>query len=371
MLIHTHAAPSHVFVSVLIHTRMFLSLDFAFGKCLPQYGLEPEELFREPLAEEQVKVLRAMLEELQGANLGWRDPFVQCRMQGALYALRTKTDLPANMCAPLAPEPMMNAIMPEAFIRFAPPQPPAAADNFANEMFYPPLKKNSAYNSEDDNDQLTMQPAVPLTSRLIQPHHSHHSRNQEVLQELLRPPSEQEFRQELPEYMDYPDNNLPPSHFKERQEILEEEAVKDLLDEMTHPRTSFREVSQSYHIPQQHLFAPQASDYVDDVQPDQVGGGGIYTEGGVVYPEQGPFDSKEEARNILADMLGFTRHERLDVKKPGPVIGPPPNETVKAEPSEVKPVVADAGPKTKKVLRDDKAPHVVDTDFAHVRIKNP
>lgn len=32
-----------------------------------------------------------------------------------------------------------------------------------------------------------------------------------------------------------------------------------------------------------------------------------------------------EARNLLSNMLGFTRHERLDVKKPGPPAAPPPS----------------------------------------------
>lgn len=32
-----------------------------------------------------------------------------------------------------------------------------------------------------------------------------------------------------------------------------------------------------------------------------------------------------EARNLLSNMLGFTRHERLDVKKPGPPAEPPPS----------------------------------------------
>lgn len=36
-------------------------------------------------------------------------------------------------------------------------------------------------------------------------------------------------------------------------------------------------------------------------------------------------ERKIEATNLLANMLGFTRHERLDVKKPGPPAGPPPS----------------------------------------------
>lgn len=49
--------------------------DFAFGKCLPQYGLEPEELFREPLDEDASRFLAIMLEDLQGdvwAGVGLR-----------------------------------------------------------------------------------------------------------------------------------------------------------------------------------------------------------------------------------------------------------------------------------------------------------
>lgn len=100
------------------------------------------------------------------------------------------------------------------------------------------------------------------------------------------------------------------------------------------------------------------------------------------------FDSKEEARNVLADILGFTRHERLDVKKPGPLAGPPPSNQVPIEheskqtppknntKNKVEIKNEDVGPKTKKIPsndhsgNDDHAPHVVDTAYAHVRLKN-
>lgn len=39
-----------------------------------------------------------------------------------------------------------------------------------------------------------------------------------------------------------------------------------------------------------------------------------------------------EATNLLANMLGFTRHERLDVKKPGPPAAPPPSSQSPHEP---------------------------------------
>lgn len=43
-------------------------------------------------------------------------------------------------------------------------------------------------------------------------------------------------------------------------------------------------------------------------------------------------DRKLDARNLLANMLGFTRHERLDVKKPGPPAAPPPQSQSPNEP---------------------------------------
>lgn len=78
-----------------------------------------------------------MLEDLQGANLNWEHPFVQCRMQAALYSLRNKTPMPQNICAGLAPDPeILGPQSPLAFVRFSPPN-----TEFADEVYYPPLKK--------------------------------------------------------------------------------------------------------------------------------------------------------------------------------------------------------------------------------------
>ncbi len=122
-------------------------------------------------------------------------------------------------------------------------------------------------------------------------------------------------------------------------------------------------------------------------------------------------DRKMEARNLLSNMLGFTRHERLDVKKPGPKAAPPPSSQSPHEPpklpesvdqkqeinKEVLPThikgrrfffslqflfvstiaihyfTDDHLPKIKKVLHtdDDHGPHSVDTDYAHVLLKSP
>jgi receptor-type tyrosine-protein phosphatase N len=94
-------------------------------------------LFREPLDTSQTRFLATMLEELQGAGLDWQHIYTQCRLQGALYALRTKTDMPNNLCANLAPDPeILDPQSPMAFVRFTPPN-----NEFADEVYYPPLKR--------------------------------------------------------------------------------------------------------------------------------------------------------------------------------------------------------------------------------------
>lgn len=89
------------------------------------------------------------------------------------------------------------------------------------------------------------------------------------------------------------------------------------------------------------------------------------------------------ASNFLADILGFSRHERLDVKKPGPKTPLPLEDHPALNASGVanemtKSNGIDIGllPKIKKIMHlsgeiDDHAPHSVDTDYAHVIMKTP
>lgn len=204
------------------------------------------------------------------------------------------------------------------------------------------------------------------------------------------------------------------------------------------PHTSFREVSRVEHIPAVSYYhephrALEDGDWANDAaqllwakdeEPDSVAlaaaavaraaesesapessnAGGIYTEGGVVYlspgqersaaggeqPELdmdeqvGESESREEARSLLANMLGFTRHERLDVKKPGPLVVPPEvvipaaTSNQSAKNKEILPdTVATLSPsKTKKLIIDahetaDHAVHSVDPQFAHVKFTTP
>lgn len=92
---------------------------------------------RQPLDEEQSNILTTMLEEFQGAGLGWDHLFVQCRLQGALFSLRNKVPMPRNLCSNLAPDPEeIDPQSPLAFIRFRPPD-----NSYADEVYYPPPKK--------------------------------------------------------------------------------------------------------------------------------------------------------------------------------------------------------------------------------------
>lgn len=80
-----------------------------------------------------------MLEDLQGARLGWEHPFVQCRMQLALRSIRTKTPMTTNDCSDLVPDPeILGPQSPLAFVRFSPPN-----DDFADEVYYPPVTKKA------------------------------------------------------------------------------------------------------------------------------------------------------------------------------------------------------------------------------------
>ncbi|XP_058056576.1 receptor-type tyrosine-protein phosphatase-like N [Anopheles bellator] len=441
--------------------------DFAFGKCLPQYGLEPEELFRKPLDEDQSRILARMLEELQGAGLGWEHPFTQCRIQGALFAIRTNTDIPQTLCANLAPAPEVLAPQsPLAFVRFTPPN-----EEYADEVYYPPPKKAFA--------ELDVLPEVIPLGPQPDPLELRDLQKRVALGRLLKQYEEAAMAEQaamhppdVTDYLDGPDgpNEIEESQllpfkgvperqwaagsskrgetaaiFREQQhheqDIDEERALRELVERLTpndgadfqyiYPKTSsFREYAQEHHIPKISNFAPenvhQLGGKPQDASPNAdkffkkahkpqirneipVGSfrelsaayapaagpedGGLYTEGGFVYvPKSGTASGrpgKDDARTLLDNILGFTRRERLDVKKPGPPAAPPPSGQSPSEPpKEIAPEhktntsagAADdgadgLGSKSKKELfahtDDDHAPHSVDTEYAHVILKNP
>ncbi len=212
-------------------------------------------------------------------------------------------------------------------------------------------------------------------------------------------------------------DNRHGSYFKERDaELRNEERLQELLDdwqEDSDPRsTSFREVAKIEHIPERNIQHYQLKDNIlpsffdnrnshhsrmfdeedaetndvptvylthrdmlanfrDDVDSD----GGVYTEGGLVYV---PSHSADAKANLLQSIMGFQRHERLDVKKPGPQPPHPSDD-------EMPPKLDDRNlehlpphmknediPKVKKEMHSDldHANYSVDTEYAHVILKN-
>lgn len=120
---------------------------------------------------------------------------------------------------------------------------------------------------------------------------------------------------------------------------------------------------------------------------------GVYTEGGLVFvPDVNAKQHKGAKLNtadLLNNMMGFTRHERLDVKKPGPAVSFKPQDAetdtyeLRGKPTHfiIEPNHIFTGniplemfiPKMKKVFHPviDHGPHSVDTDYAYVKFKSP
>lgn len=252
----------------------------------------------------------------------------------------------------------------------------------------------------------------------------------EVLNEEGQAPAEYEEMQQPPFFQR--EFRQPGSNFEEREEMMNGEHLQDLLDGLREiePKetpqqelfdglrsTSFRELAKNEHIPSMNVQRYQMDDdavpsffngrnehhrrtfdYEDTAvnelptvylspQRDQLTSfrdespeDGVYTEGGLVYD---PGSSKNDATaSLLQSIIGFTRHERLDVKKPGPQPPQPPpssqspHETPKVDhinleqlPAHMKSVES---PKTKKQVHSDidHANYSVDTEYAHVILKN-
>lgn len=245
-----------------------------------------------------------------------------------------------------------------------------------------------------------------------------------------------EKQRPMPPYFER-DNRRSGSHFKEREEeLIKAEELKEMLNELSDDAledvqeaqrqlqpedlrsTSFREVAKIEHIPEKNIQRYQMEEDVvpkffngknthhrriydydqedaevnelptvylthrdmlanfrDEVPED----GGVYTEGGLVYV---PNPSNDATTNLLQSIMGFQRHERLDVKKPGPQ--PPqvppssqsPHEAPKMDDRNLEQIPAhmkmEQQPKMKKQMHNDMdhANYSVDTEYAHVILKN-
>lgn len=245
----------------------------------------------------------------------------------------------------------------------------------------------------------------------------------------LQPSNENDYEDQQQPMQFQQRNSQGGSYFKEREDELDKEQhLKDLLenwrenneinaDENTENdddrSTSFREVAKIEHIPEQNIQRYEMEENInpaffdnsnshhsrvfdeEDAEPndiptvylthrdmlanfrDETPEDGVYTEGGLVYV---PNPSRNDATtNLLQSIMGFQRHERLDVKKPGPPPLPPqPDESTPQKiddrnlehlPAHMK---SEDMPKIKKQMHDDldHANYSVDTEYAHVILRN-
>lgn len=402
--------------------------DLVFGICRPLAGTDNnEEYEKKPLTERQAQVLGAMLEEMQGVGLGWDHPFVQCKIQGTLFSMRKKVPIPPTLCSNLAPS---NS---PPLRHFTPPE-----ESIVDEYFYPiPFKKNLNHHpvpveyhrrqQEDPADELTKMYYYPnrrfdddmyvKLSQAVEPPTEYKTEMQSRIEDLksrielgqMMAEYEQSHNRvnDIPEYEDVV-GVLPSDYYGFNNFKRSEQLILPDDDEVILPKTYFRENAMNEHIPQQnylkrnHLTVDIPSEIIrpediNEMEADEEAKiyetnifpsrkhhkkseNGLFTEGGVLKISD-KNEPKGDTQRILAEMLGFTRRERLDVKKPGPVIGPSPPPAPKAETKEVLPPnfkddaendvrVIPAPQQQQQSLEDNHAPHIVDTEFAYVKTKN-
>ncbi|XP_030240533.1 receptor-type tyrosine-protein phosphatase-like N isoform X2 [Drosophila navojoa] len=497
--------------------------DNIFGKCIPTTGVDVEDIEKTPLTEDQSRLLATMLEELQGAGLGWDHHYVQCRIQGALFSLQRQQQLPPNLCANLAPAPpdYGDPASALAYVRFTPPEAEQLELSNADYLdqtqprqqaqFYPAMHKkqpqDSGFNSilhqlqlQDrrrlrhdpselehfgkldghmKNSQLELPSVMDafldterqrMAMRLAEqdakagsprnrlelyqilaasePDPQPYQRNQQPanamdeLEAIVEQQQQQQQQQQsqsqdpdppsaapgfLPEELNesselyFPDNYAP---FKRRGQQLKHSFFRELAKEQglaqeplaplpAQPELMKRRPSDNdVNVQEQELafetslrrnsLTPLEEEAMlaSNSYPRALHNQRVYTEGGLLLVPQDeqqqdsaqadePADIKQA---LLANMLGFARHERLDVKKPGPQLGPPSSEQsnqletekplhAKDVNKEVLPAHIKGGDvnepfKKKKVVKEqhsdeDHAPHTVDTEYAHVFVKNP
>lgn len=449
-----------------------------------------------------------MLEELQGAGLGWDHPYVQCRIQGTLYSLQKQTQLPPNLCANLAPTPseVSDSAGALAIVRFTPPN-----EDYADELYYPPLKKQQlrsgasrGFSPKESNGinavfhQLQLQDRQLRHDPMELAHFGKHDQEMELpnvmaefleaerarlqRQEIerqaeLEAERKQQIKNRLELYQMLAASEPDPQPYQRQREEEDDGAplmppalfVADDLDDSNEfyfpenyapfkrtggnarrnhaPHSVFRELAHEQQLNRQaaendsemvqkkRIMANNMEPEIDpEIQLQIAYQEGlrrnsltpfeeeamlasniypshkskhykpqkVFTEGGLVYNDEDDDEDnemlndeqdlkKEKAAEILANVLGFTRHERLDVKKPGPLVGPPKsdetklltknkNETDKtaADTKEILPTNIkhnNGTNKKKKVTQqhseEDHGVHTVDTEYAHVYVKNP
>lgn len=256
-----------------------------------------------------------MLEEMQGAGLGWDHPFVQCRMQGAIFSLRNSVLMPAALCADIAPDPeVLDPHSPLAFVRFTPPN-----DDYADEVYSPPEEQQQ---QEEEEVVMKHQPPHGFDDR-----YAAAARNDDFYQsaggssktkrtggrrniddtELVNRIKDIKNRIELRRMMaEYEAGNLqPPIYYRANGDDYQDDDVPD--EQFFRPddkraeqpaRTSFREMArhqpeqefeQTNELPLEPLKLNHLVQSNEQLSPES----GVYTEGGLVYVPDS--DSKSHA----------------------------------------------------------------------------
>jgi receptor-type tyrosine-protein phosphatase N len=169
-----------------------------------------------------------MMEDFQGAGLGWDHPFVQCRMKVVLKALRSRTPLPQSFCADLAPDPeILSPQSPLASVRFTP-----VDEDYAEEYYVPenykrsnlryaiqPIKKSTS-NPEVLPDYFPLKQHHAPTLEELQQHHL----QKQIIKELE---SEHEMKQRMRDIQEKIENR----RIMEKLEAAAEKAAKQRMDD--------------------------------------------------------------------------------------------------------------------------------------------
>lgn len=445
-----------------------------------------------------------MLEELQSVGLGWDHPYVQCRVQGALFSIQKKTRLPSTLCDDLTSTPMegtSDTSVPLSFVGLLPTE-----HNTVERYYYPsPVKKQSIYYYPSDNsnyyDTTILQPRVlnafsKVLHELRKPDNrvSHYVELDDQIESQMNPktntfanflkserhridesnkignrnvknertddlknrlklyqlisPSEIDLQSYIQQTkfpkgrteersFSFPvtnDNGILPAkrnrnidtdsyslNKDSRQADVLQPIIYKFMEKksVTDEKTSNNSVSSLHHFVKRYPnnndllrnsltpFEEEAmlnSDFNDD-QPNQRTEH-VFTEGSKLMMNGEPFSrlteskfndvkfwKKHEARDVLANMLGFARSERLDVKKPGPWLkssplfaqfiekmptkfleatmknngnfSHPSSESIMFETIRMKKLMH------RNYLNESYNPHAIDNEYIHVFVKNP
>ncbi|XP_031636575.1 uncharacterized protein LOC116349327 [Contarinia nasturtii] len=424
--------------------------DDVIGKCISGDGNDihiAQKEFLDPSAQTEFSdVFRDVHSIVNRHSLPWDHEYVQCRLQNSLFAISNKLPYSSAICWEKAPERGSNAdafvaaleeaekiveqqakdaLDEDASIQYLPPD-----NNYADEVYYPPMKRRPDLIEFDVEE-----PPAPYDYRN---HYNTESDGKEEREELrtrmVDLKNRIELRRMLSEYMSgalkppifYKDGIAAPDDFVQNDEV---DAIESIFDERqpqnkrlvlpSQDNTVYANNDDTYEdFPLKSLFREhqRPNDIEENVREFEAFDhrtndpteyhrrlfkesrpkeqSAVYTEGGLVYGPSTHITSTHHRKNnngfnrtksleekSLEDLLSFTRHERLDVKKPGPPADIPLEDHPAINVSARK---ADNNEGNKNVLKwskvkkvshsdidDDHAPHSVDTEFAYVIIKGP